>query len=587
MMHAIFLDDWRGLMAARVLRVRRSRRLRVPFLVLAVLLGGTSVLHAATATWNPNPEPDIAGYILSYGTSPGVHPTSVDVKDVTTWQVTALTQGQTYYFVLQAYNTSALTSANSVEVVFTVPTGGTPTLISLSPASGPVAMPVTISGTNFGSTQGTSIVRFNGTTATPSSWNMGSIVVPVPGAGTTGTIVVTVGGVASNGITFTVYRAPTLTQPANRTSARNATVSLQLLASDPDGDALTYSATGLPAPLTLNAATGLISGTLGSPSVGTHTVTATASDGTLSASQTFSWTVKNVAPALSSVDFDGDGKTDITVFRPSSGTWEILKSGSNYTTSVALAWGLGTDRPVPGDYDGDRKTDVAVYRPSNGTWYILLSSTNYTTSIAFAWGISTDIPVQGDYDGDGKTDVAVYRPSTGTWFILQSSSNDTTSVAFAWGISTDVPMPGDYDGDGKADLAIYRPSTGTWYILQSSSNNTTNLAMAWGSSTDLPVPGDYDGDGKSDVAVYRPSSATWYILKSSTNFTLWNAYQWGSANGDVPVSGDYDGDGSTDVAVYRPSTATWYILNSGTNFTTSNVYQWGAASSDVPVPGRP
>src|SRR4029077_15925218 len=111
MMHAttraMFLDSRRGLLFARGLGVRYSRRFRVLFLALGVLLGSTSVLQAATATWNANPEPDIAGYILSYGTQTGVHPTSVDVKNVLTWQLTTLTPGTTYFFVLQAYNTSA------------------------------------------------------------------------------------------------------------------------------------------------------------------------------------------------------------------------------------------------------------------------------------------------------------------------------------------------------------------------------------------------------------------------------------------------------------------------------------------------
>jgi hypothetical protein len=205
MMHAItramFPDNWRGLLA-HGLRVRHSRRFRELFLALTVLLGSTSVLHAATATfatWNANPEPDIAGYILSYGTSPGVHPTSVDVKNVTTWQLTTLTPGQTYYFVLQAYNTSALTSVNSAEVVFTVPAVTPPSLTSLTPTSGAVGTSVTIAGTDFGATQGTSTVLFNGTAATPTSWGATSIVVPVPGAATTGPVVVTVGGEMRSG----------------------------------------------------------------------------------------------------------------------------------------------------------------------------------------------------------------------------------------------------------------------------------------------------------------------------------------------------------------------------------------------------
>src|ERR1700676_5594151 len=126
---AVFPDKQRGLLTPGL--QRHSRRFRALFIALAILLGSTSVLHAATATWNANPETDIAGYILSYGTSPGSHPTSVDVNNVTTWQLTTLTPGQTYYFVVQAYNTSAMTSANSAEVVFTVPVVTPPSLTSL------------------------------------------------------------------------------------------------------------------------------------------------------------------------------------------------------------------------------------------------------------------------------------------------------------------------------------------------------------------------------------------------------------------------------------------------------------------------
>lgn len=81
----------------------------------------------------------------------------------------------------------------------------TPNIKSLSPASGKVGTAVTISGTNFGSSQGSSTVTFNGTRMTSfTSWSAGTIKVKVPTGATTGNVVVTVSGVASNGVKFTV-----------------------------------------------------------------------------------------------------------------------------------------------------------------------------------------------------------------------------------------------------------------------------------------------------------------------------------------------------------------------------------------------
>jgi len=79
-----------------------------------------------------------------------------------------------------------------------------PTITSLSPTSGAVGTSVTIKGTNFGATQGSSVVTFSGTEATPTSWSATSIVAKVPAGATSGNVIVAVGGIASNGAAFTV-----------------------------------------------------------------------------------------------------------------------------------------------------------------------------------------------------------------------------------------------------------------------------------------------------------------------------------------------------------------------------------------------
>jgi hypothetical protein len=334
---------------------------------------------------------------------------------------------------------------------------------------------------------------------------------------------------------------------------------------------------------TVNAvANSLAPGTYG-PATITFTNTTNGQDNT-----TRTATLTVVARTLG--DFDGDGRKDLAVYRPTTGEWFIFGSITGFQTRLfgaPSASGLG-DIPVPADYDGDGKTDMAIYRQATGEWFIFGTATGFQTRLFGAPAVSGlgDTPVPADFDGDGKADMAIYRKATGEWFIFGTATGFQTRLFGAPAVSGlgDTPVPADFDGDGKADMAIYRKATGEWFIFGTATGFRTILfgAPAASGLGDIPVPADFDGDLKTDVAIYRKATAEWFIFGSATGFrtTVFGAPA-ASGLGDTPVPGDFDGDGKADIAVRRNATAEWFVLQSSSGQVQTTT--WGAPN-DLPLP---
>lgn len=249
-------------------------------------------------------------------------------------------------------------------------------------------------------------------------------------------------------------------------------------------------------------------------------------------------------------DYDADGKTDVSVFRPSTGDWHV----DGTTRDSLWHWGANGDIPLV-MARGVYYPTTSVFRPSTSTWYIAAGVGGSTILHAGAPG---DIPVPENYYGD-HSNIAVFRPSTGVWYMHNFATEEFEQYRF--GLQGDIPVPGQYSPDPYADIAVFRPSNGNWYfnIRQNGNMQGTFKAIRFGQQGDKPVPADYDGDGLLDIAAYRPSTGTWWINLSNGGETI--ALRWGIAE-DIPTVGDYDGDGAADFAVFRPSNSTWYIRRS-------------------------
>ncbi len=238
-------------------------------------------------------------------------------------------------------------------------------------------------------------------------------------------------------------------------------------------------------------------------------------------------------------DYDGDGTSDIGIFRAANGLWAIRNVTRIY-------FGSSLDQAVPADYSGDGTTDIGIYRGPTGLWAI-----RGLTRVYF--GQVGDIPKPLDYSGEGTADAGVFRPATGLWSIRGATR-------FYWGTGGDQPAPGWYQPGPGADAGVFRPATGLWSI-----RGVTRFFH--GSSGDTARPGDYTGDGTFQAGIFRPATGLWSV-RGVTRF------YWGSGV-DSPVPADYEGSGTDQTGIYRFRSGLWSVRG------VTRVYF--GSSSDMPV----
>lgn len=484
-----------------------AQRVLLRLAMAIAIVTSASAVDAATASWDRNSEPDVVGYKLSYGTEPGVHTTSIDVGNVTTYQFFP-TPGQRYYVVVQAYNAAGELSDKSAEVSIDLPLSNNP---------------------------------------------------------------------------------PALTQPGNQSSALNADASLTLSASDPDGTPLTFSAVGLPPGLSINTTSGSISGT---PSVaGNFQVIAIVSDGALSATRVFTWTIVEplsskpiAAPkmdmafdfgvygvwlnyetgwesvntgnpsVMASGDVDGNGQSDLILDFPGQGVWIWLNNSRWFQLDAR-----NSGQIVTADLDGNGRSAVVLDFPGNGTWVWRYEGTRNQLH-----DLSPLVMTVGDLDGNGRDEVVIDFAGAGVWTWTnnqswsQITSADVTSM-----------VVGNFDGNEDEDVLLNFRGGGIWVWRNNASwSQLHTLGAALMSTADL------DGNGIDESIIDFPGLGLWV----SPDGASW--YQLDAREAQSLTAADFDGNGQSELVVDFGDAGLWAWWNN------SSWVQLNSASPEGSVQGR-
>jgi len=349
--------------------------------------------------------------------------------------------------------------------------------------------------------------------------------------------------------------------------------------------------------------------------------------------------------ALTSGDFNADGKTDLAVgavqYSTNRGRVYIFYNDGSFGTSALSADVVITGEAndnfgsslVSGDFNADGKTDLAIggvaYGGAIGRTYIFYNDgsipTTTTTADVIITGEATNNYFgrslsSGDFNADGKTDLAItanqYSTNVGRAYLFYNDGSIPTTAATADVIITGETnsyfgqslASGDFNADGKTDLAVgaygYSTNTGRAYIFYNDGSIPTTAATAdviiTGETTNnifgtSLIPGDFNADGRTDLVVgasgYSTNTGRAYIFYNGSiiteNASGADIIITGEAAGDYFAyffaAGDFNVDGKIDITVgsYKWSTE----LGRTYIFYNDGSIPTTAASADVIITG--
>jgi IPT/TIG domain/Bacterial Ig-like domain (group 2)/Galactose oxidase, central domain/Kelch motif len=482
----------------------------------------------------------------------------------------------------------------------------TPSITSLSITSGAVGASVTVTGTNFGSPQGTSIIKFNGTTATATTWTTTSIVTTVPSGATTGNVVVTVSGVASNGSSFTVLtlvsisvtpQSPVVTVGNSQQFTATGTYS--------DNSTQNLTATATWTSLVSGVAAVNASGLATAASSGTTTIQAKV--GTISGST--SLVVPGFAPTgslttarnahravllsngnvlvVGGFDISGNALASAELYNPATGSFTATGRLNFVRTSFSTTLLVDGTVLIAGgdDSGGNLLSSAELYNPVTGTFTLtggMVSARAYHSATLLANG---KVLLAGSFDNSGNVLVSaeLYDPSTQT-FIPTGNLNTARGLQTANLLNdgTVLIAGGIASGSYLASAEVYSPVTGTFSVVGSlNAARIQDTATLLNNGTVLIAGGqDINGNTLASAELYNPIART-FALTGVMNAARGNHAATLLNNGTVLVEGGFTttADMSASAEIYDPVAASFTAtanLNTARQIQTATLLTTGA-----------
>ena len=422
----------------------------------------------------------------------------------------------------------------------------------------------------------------------------------------------------SQEITLTVLnvnRKPTLGHIADITGPENQLITITPSGSDPDGDELSFS---FSAPFNQHGQW--------LPSyhdAGAHTVTVTASDGSLSDSQdvllniTDVNTTPTVSISLDRINAELDQAVTFIVSASDADDDSLIltldKDGSQFYSAGIYDFYVGSTSfpslgvhtitatvddghggvahasvnieiinakelwnkilPLLGDFNGDALVDIGTYNRDTGRWAVALSNLKGFGSVT-EWltnfGNSTDwLYVNGDFNGDGKTDIAIFNQQSGQWHVQTSDGagfiDQGLWATFANATNLSVPITGDFNGDGVSDGGVYYRSNGQvrWALSNKSGFDSVSTWSSTFPYSDQaqPFSGDFNGDGLIDIGVFVDGNLS-FAVSSGTDFITRSGWSINFGADKTPVVSDFNNDGLTDIGAFTKDSGRWQVYHS-------------------------